>query len=650
MTDADPSDGTLAFAVPTLAAGASITITYSATVPPLTSADEVVTGTELDNTADATYSSAASSAVGPRRFYDDVTADAVDIEVDLASVGDRVWFDTNANGVQDAGERGLTNVPVEVTFLGADNTLGTSDDEVQTVRTGADGAWTLGQLPGGKYRVRIAAADLPAGTAFGYDLDGAATAGTASFPLGEAQNRTDVDFGVTGTGKIGDLVWLDRNADGAVDSSEPPLAGVGVRVLWSGQDGVLGTADDVTYAAVTSATGAWQVTGLPAGPYAVTLDPATFPAGTVAASDPDGQRGAAADATVTNRALTAGQSDQTLDFGLRGTGALGDLVWLDRNGDGVQDPAEPGLPGVGVQVTWPGTDGTFGTADDLVLTATTGASGAWSLADLPAGSYRVRVLPASYPSGTRPVSDPDGQRGAAADGAATTTLAAAQTRGDLDFGLNGTGAVGDLVWLDRNANGALDTGETPIAGVGVVVSWAGPDNALGTADDVVYRAVTGSDGHWGVSGVPAGRIRVALDRTHRARRPRPGVRPRRGPRSARRLQRRQHPGGGHDRPRRRTSACAAPARSATSSGSTATPTARSTPTSRRWPASGVAVVWSGPDHDPRHRRRRDVRARRPGADGRWSVTGVPAGPLRVALDLQHAAGRDRGRLGPRRHA
>ena len=632
VTDADPSDGTLAFAVPTLAPGASITLTYTATVPPLTAADEVVTGPELDNTADATYASASTSAVGPRRTYDDVVADAVDVEVDLAAVGDRVWFDANGNGRQDAGERGLTGIPVEVTYLGADGVVGGGDDETQTVRTGADGAWTLGQLPGGRFRVRLAARDLPPGTAFGTDLDGAATAGSATFTLGEAQTRTDVDFAVTGTGRIGDLVWLDRDANGTADAGEPGLAGVGVKVVWSGQDGLLSTADDVTYAAVTAATGAWQVTGLPAGAYSVSLDPATFPAGTVPASDPDGQRGSAADAAAI-RTLAAGASDQTLDLGLRGTGTLGDLVWLDRDGDGVQDEGEPGLPGVGVQVTWPGTDGAFATADDLVLTATTGTDGAWSVTDLPAGSYRVRVLPAGYPAGTRPVSDPDGQRGAAADGAATVTLAAGGTLRTLDFGLNGTGGVGDLVWLDRDADGTLDAGETPLAGIGVVVTWAGPDAALGTSDDVVYRAVTGADGRWAVTGLPAGRVRVALDRATVP----AGLSPA------------SDPDGG------RAGSADASADSTLTAGTNDLSRdfgLRGTGTvgDLVWldrdadgvvdrggdepplAGVGVVVVWSGPDQvlgtaD-------DVTFTTvTGDDGSWSVSGVPAGPLRVSLDL-----------------
>ena len=36
--------------------------------------------------------------------------------------------------------------------------------------------------------------------------------------------------------------------------------------------------------------------------------------------------------------------------GNTGTGAIGDRVWIDADGDGVQDPGEAGLAGVTVQL------------------------------------------------------------------------------------------------------------------------------------------------------------------------------------------------------------------------------------------------------------------------------------------------------------
>ncbi|WP_143020088.1 SdrD B-like domain-containing protein [Sinosporangium album] len=56
---------------------------------------------------------------------------------------------------------------------------------------------------------------------------------------------------------------------------------------------------------------------------------------------------------------------------------LGDRVWFDANGDGVQDPAEPGLPGVQVILSCP---------DRAPIKTTTGLNGWYGLRDVPTHS------------------------------------------------------------------------------------------------------------------------------------------------------------------------------------------------------------------------------------------------------------------------
>jgi len=501
VTDADPTDGTLGFLVDSIAAGDSVTITYSMRVPALTSADEVP-GPELSNTADATYRSAPAGSPGTPRSYDDVTPDTVDLEVDLASVGDLVWFDANDNGIQDPGEPGLAGVPVTVTYLGPDGVLGGGDDEVMTTTTGPDGSWHVGDLPGGSYRTAVDTTAFPAGTSAGHDLDGGADA-TADYTLGEAQNRTDVDFAAVGDAAIGDLVWLDLDTNGARNGQEPGLPGIGVDVTSGGPDGVLGTADDVAYHTVTAADGSWQVSGLPAGPVSVVLDPATFPVGVTPVSDPD----AGAPNGRAAGTLSAGQHDLTYDFGLAGSAELGDRVWVDTNRDGVQDPGEPGVPGATVQATWAGVDGVLGTADDVVLTRTTGANGGYLFDNLPAGGFTVAVT--SLPTALAPTYDEEhGTTGPT--GTTTVTLATGASHRTADFGYVAETGVGDTIWLDRNGDGIQDAGEPGIPGVEVTVTSAGADGVLDTADDIVDTATTDATGHYLVVGLPAGPTRVAV--------------------------------------------------------------------------------------------------------------------------------------------
>ncbi|MDF0513857.1 SdrD B-like domain-containing protein [Agromyces sp. H3Y2-19a] len=70
---------------------------------------------------------------------------------------------------------------------------------------------------------------------------------------------------------------------------------------------------------------------------------------------------------------------------------LGDLVWVDGNGNGRFDDGEQGVPGVTVQVR--DADG------DLVATEVTDADGRWSVAGIPAGEYTVHVPAAMFAPG-----------------------------------------------------------------------------------------------------------------------------------------------------------------------------------------------------------------------------------------------------------
>ena len=54
--------------------------------------------------------------------------------------------------------------------------------------------------------------------------------------------------------------------------------------------------------------------------------------------------------------VTGGQTNTTADFGYyQQPAALGNFVWDDLDGDGIQDAGEPGIPGVAVTltITWP---------------------------------------------------------------------------------------------------------------------------------------------------------------------------------------------------------------------------------------------------------------------------------------------------------
>ncbi|MBW8873571.1 MAG: carboxypeptidase regulatory-like domain-containing protein [Acidobacteria bacterium] len=372
-----------------------------------------------------------------------------------ASVGDRVWLDSNGNGAQDTGEPGLNGVTVEL--------LDASNNVLATATTSGDGNYTFSNLMGGNYSVRTS--NLPAGVTPTFDLDGIATPNIASFTLAAGANRTDVDFGYRGTASVGDRVWLDSNADGVQDTGETGINNVTVELLDAGNS-VVGTT-------TTSGDGNYTFSNLMAGNYSVRIVAGSLPAGVAPSFDLDG----IATPNIASFTLAAGASRTDVDFGYAGTGSIGDRLWLDTNGDGVQDPGEVGINGTTVQLL----DG----GGNVIGTTTTAGDGIYHFNNLTPGTYSVRVVSTTLPAGVTPTFDLDG---ITTPNIASFTLAAGTSRTDVDFGYRGTASVGDRVWLDSNANGVQDTGETGLNGVTVQLLDAG--------NNVLATAVTAGDGNY----------------------------------------------------------------------------------------------------------------------------------------------------------
>ena len=106
------------------------------------------------------------------------------------------------------------------------------------------------------------------------------------------------------------------------------------------------------------------------------------------------------------------------NFGDQTVGSISGTVFNDLNGNGVQDPGEPGLGGVPVQLIDPGLDGILGTADDVILeTATTLPDGSYQFLGVLPGDYGVQETdPSGFTSATPnivPVTVPLGGAGSA---------------------------------------------------------------------------------------------------------------------------------------------------------------------------------------------------------------------------------------------
>lgn len=311
-------------------------------------------------------------------------------------------------------------------------------------------------------------------------------------------------------GSIGNRIWLDENSNGLQDAGETGIPNVTVGLYDSTGTTLLATT-------VSDSDGGYLFNDLALGTYVVKVNTSTMSA-TLAANqtyDPDATVNSATSVTLTTTAPMV----LTADFGYNWsptanvtgntgtTGAIGDRVWIDADGDGRQDPGEPGLSGISVTLRGPGADGVFGTADDTtVATTTTDAAGNYVFTALAAGAYQVWVNNGATPSGYTQTGDPD----AVKDNRTTTpiVLAPGDVYVNADFGYqpSSSSTIGDLVYFDANANGAFEAGtDYGLSGVSVTL--------LDGSGAVVATTLTDVAGAYQFQGVPSGTYTVWVEDT-----------------------------------------------------------------------------------------------------------------------------------------
>ena len=114
---------------------------------------------------------------------------------------------------------------------------------------------------------------------------------------------------------------------------------------------------------------------------------------------------------------------------MRGLANIGDRVWLDTNGDGVQDAGEPGVSGVVVNL--------YDESGVLIATTTTDNTGAYSFDNLAPGTYVAEFVAPPDLLFTAPDTGDDAQDSDAASDGFTPpiTLGPADSDLSIDAGL-----------------------------------------------------------------------------------------------------------------------------------------------------------------------------------------------------------------------
>lgn len=385
---------------------------------------------------------------------DDVDSDGPNIEVNvlsgdinntfdqgfysLATIGNYVWHDLNADGVQDSHESGIDGVAVS---------LMRGMTEIATSSTAGGGIYSFSVIPG-EYTVKFIQpttySNVSPTDATSDDLDSDGLSASVTVLSGETNNS--IDLGLFNLVSIGNYVWEDKDADGTQDSNESGIDGVAVSLMRG-----------MTEVATTSTAGGglYSFSVVP-GTYSVQFTKPTSysnisPSDTASDDlDSDGL----APASIT---LLSGATNNTLDLGLFNLATIGNYVWDDKDADGTQDGNESGIDGVAVSLMQGMTE--------VATTSTTGG-GFYSFNVVP-GTYSVKFTKPTNFSNVSPTDaasddlDSDGLTPGA------ITLSSGETNNTLDLGLFNLATIGNYVWDDADADGIQDSTEVGINGVSV---------------------------------------------------------------------------------------------------------------------------------------------------------------------------------------
>ncbi len=510
----------------------------------------------------------------------------------ILSLGNLVWLDLNGNNTKDATEPAIPNATVKL-YADANNDNVADGAAIATTTTNGSGNYVFGGLNSGNYIVGVI---IPSGYTKGpattvdpdnnmdNDNNGVNLIGTNGAggevrslaitlsPFTEPTTDGDDNNGnqtldialcpAPNLLKLGNLVWLDINANNIKDTNEPVVPNATVKLYAdANNDNVADGAATAT--TTTNASGNYSFSGLNGGNYIVGVTiPTGYQARVNTGNDPDNdtdndnngvtlvganQPGSEIRSlSITLQAFTEPTTDgddsngnQTLDIGLcpaPNNLALGNLVWLDINGNNLKDATEPGVPGATVYLYADANNDNV--ADGAaVATTTTNASGIYSFTGLAAGNYIVGVIiPANYTRGPNTTVDPDTDIdndnngvtliGANQAGSEVRSLSITlspftepTTDGDdnngnqsLDIALCPAPNIltlGNLVFLDINGNNVKDATD-PVIPNATVYLYADANNDNIADGAAIATTTTNASGLYSFTGLNAGNYIVGV--------------------------------------------------------------------------------------------------------------------------------------------
>ncbi len=186
-----------------------------------------------------------------------------------------------------------------------------------------------------------------------------------------------------------------------------------------------------------------------------------------------------------------------------GCGSIGNRVWEDLNGNGIQDANENGIPNVTVLL--------LRCTGDTLSQTLTDASGLYRFNTLAAGEYKLRfnlaTAASTFANGVFTLKDVgvdtvDSDVEVNSRETACVTLTSGQQNLSVDAGVYVPATLGNQAWVDNNRNNIFDGEDAPLAGVTVRLYRC--DNTT----QPLAAQTTGSNGLYLFSNLAPGSYRV----------------------------------------------------------------------------------------------------------------------------------------------
>jgi hypothetical protein len=230
------------------------------------------------------------------------------------SVGDYVWEDINANGLQDAGESGLPDMTVSLT--GADGISPVYDvngELVAAVVTDSTGYYKFDDLEPGEYSVTVKPpAEGYKPSPGGADPDNNASDSDSNcrvvdsvyqtpvftlLSLAGKEHNSSVDCGFYRPVGVGSRIWVDLDADGKQDPGEPGVVRATVTLLNTDGSFATNLSGEVVQPQLTGSNGEYFFGDLREGDYVVKVTPPEGYLPTIDNGDPDNNDGSDSNGT-----------------------------------------------------------------------------------------------------------------------------------------------------------------------------------------------------------------------------------------------------------------------------------------------------------------------------------------------------------------